>query len=913
MSISFSLPGNITDFILMKKEDYGSWDLVRNNEDLLNAVKVFLGKQITMDEWNDEVHRAIEVERSTVEFKRLVDSLTLSDSSCHIIPSFPQDGYWREYYDRLCEKFSIISAQMIRESCVNIISHLSLNEGCHDQYREPIKGAVFGSVQSGKTANMEGIIAMGCDVGFNVFVILSGNLKILRDQTRNRLDQDFSGRNQLNFIDVNSDIAVKPNQKNVIVCLKTPGSLKKLHNIITKNEIQRRKLRVVVMDDEGDLATVDSSSESAKQRATINRHIMSIVNCCPLNKPDEPYSSSYEAMNYISYTATPFAVLLNESTPESLYPRDFIISIPTSNHYFGPCQIFGCNHASCQYDGLPIINHSDRLEKEFKNYESDPSLDEPTEDLKDAICWFICCTAILRINRWRHPVSMLINTNSRIDQHHQIGKKILNYLKNNAVELEERCEAVFHEQCEKFSIEDLRQCYPEYHDPDFNEHLKKMINYPNYDQIRDVIHEIFQDGAKQIPIIDEDPVFDNGIHVCIEDSSREALEDTPYEIHSRLLYPEGDCGVDAPAFLAIGGNALSRGFTLEGLVSTFFIRPVTQADTLMQMGRWFGYREGYELLPRVWMSTQCLTDFEFLADLDADLREEIILDNQNKLIPSEFARRMLAVPNTLRLKRLTAKNKSKGMEYAEFSYSGKRQEFANFLVKEGLFDRNLNVTKDFLNGLSEIPGVEKDDSEGLDWGNVVRWQNVPLDDILNGFIRKFDNGMEKGDCYYLEQWMNQVSNNHVLESWTVVLVGQHGGKKFSLRDGSGVGMIVRGKEKGLDPSVIRIKTLWSKSDYFRDIFPKEIPDLSIQEKIRSGKYGSVFDLRQEERQSANRLDTPSIFIYCIDGKGKSRGKNKLDLDLDQDVIAFFVDIPRVTFEGDRDRVRVKLDPSYQLE
>ena len=67
----------------------------------------------------------------------------------------------------------------------------------------------------------------------------------------------------------------------------------------------------------------------------------------------------------------------------------------------------------------------------------------------------------------------------------------------------------------------------------------------------------------------------------------------------RLDYTQGP-GV----FIVVGGNILSRGLTLEGLVTSFFIRTSSAYDTLLQMGRWFGYRRGYGDLPRIWMTDE---------------------------------------------------------------------------------------------------------------------------------------------------------------------------------------------------------------------------------------------------------------------------------------------------------------------
>ena len=96
---------------------------------------------------------------------------------------------------------------------------------------------------------------------------------------------------------------------------------------------------------------------------------------------------------------------------------------------------------------------------------------------------------------------------------------------------------------------------------------------------------------------DKQPIYTNGIHVVEDNSS------TRYDESARLIYPDTEKvkGIKAKAFIVIGGNTLSRGLTIEGLVSTYFLRPTKFGDSLVQMGRWFGYRKGYELFPRVWM------------------------------------------------------------------------------------------------------------------------------------------------------------------------------------------------------------------------------------------------------------------------------------------------------------------------
>lgn len=70
---------------------------------------------------------------------------------------------------------------------------------------------------------------------------------------------------------------------------------------------------------------------------------------------------------------------------------------------------------------------------------------------------------------------------------------------------------------------------------------------------------------------------------------------------------------DGLRMIAVGGMSLSRGLTLEGLVISYFYRNSKMYDTLMQMGRWFGYRNGYADLCRIWMSDESIEWYKHIS------------------------------------------------------------------------------------------------------------------------------------------------------------------------------------------------------------------------------------------------------------------------------------------------------------
>ena len=131
----------------------------------------------------------------------------------------------------------------------------------------------------------------------------------------------------------------------------------------------------------------------------------------------------------------------------------------------------------------------------------------------------------------------------------------------------------------------------------------------------------------------------------------------------RLAYPEKSSGLDfSTAFIVIGGATLSRGLTIEGLISTYFLRSTKQADTLMQMGRWFGYRRGYELLQRIWLTENAVRQFEFLADMDSELRENIYRMELFNKKPKDYAVVIKQSP-AVNLIRITSENRMQSALY----------------------------------------------------------------------------------------------------------------------------------------------------------------------------------------------------------------------------------------------------------
>ena len=315
------------------------------------------------------------------------------------------------------------------------------------------------------------------------------------------------------------------------------------------------------------------------------------------------------------YTATPYANFLNECTEESLYPKHFIWTLKTSDEYIGPNQIFGTSDPE-KADGLDITREIsfDDLNTISQIYDANTS--ESPKSLQDSICWFICAAAVMRYQNYRKPISMLVHTSQKQVNHEAIADAISLWIKaHSTTDMVESCKKVYEEETKRISKEEWISQFPKYGIPS-----EQILDYPQFERIESRIKSLLERDMQHIKMSEEgDLKYHSGLHLVIDNCAQNGIQG---DDHVRLAYPDVDMEnypSPAPAFIIIGGSTLSRGLTIEGLVSTFFLRALCQADTLMQMGRWFGYRRGYELLPRIWMTRDTINKFVFLSQLEIEL------------------------------------------------------------------------------------------------------------------------------------------------------------------------------------------------------------------------------------------------------------------------------------------------------
>ncbi len=830
-------------------------------------------------------------------------SIPVSSTSC-----------WQLYKQKLWSKgFSEETIGEIERATLKILKRLSIDTRKID----PIKGMVIGNVQSGKTANMAALMAMAADWGWNMFIVLSGTIENLRIQTQERLHSDLDNEgcqlswfclehlsNRSNIGSRAQDLHFEDGSRlrYFTVSLKNASRLKKLLQWMQRDRHKMTQMKVLVIDDEADQAGINTANVSLSIRRPINRLITALVN--GQNESSAPVTDCYKAMNYIGYTATPYANILNESSLESLYPKNFIATLSVSNEYFGPQQIFGIPEGERQ--GLDIVRKVSEEDLILIRDLHEGAYEVMPESLEQAICWFICCVAAMRKNGYRKPISMLVHTSQIVQHHENVSGAITRWANHsNRETLLTKCHEVWDQETLNFPLGEFKEQYPDYG------LIDQLSDYPSFDEIEEEIKEILSIKLNPIKLNEEgDLTYHDGIHLCVDNSHNNGINDE--NEYLRLVYPDKDHMPEkAPAFLVIGGATLSRGLTLEGLVSTFFLRTVKQADTLMQMGRWFGYRRGYELYPRIWITDSTREQFDYLSIMDQELRDEIRMMEIQGLRPDRYAAKIRNTPR-LQLIRITANNRMQSVMNAEMDYSGSFNQTQLFDDDREILESNLKLGKDFLTKLGAPIKHKKCNPHS---SHAAIWEGVSHD-IVAAFLKafKFCSRLSVfNDLDPLLDWIAQVSAEGKLKKWNVVLAGKNSledGKLFELPNCS-VSKVIRTRKHTINEfsNVINIGALRAPIDLIADVDLEHQPADVIQ------LFNKKEDNRMKElRMKAGLGDTPQLLLYVIDKDSKPRegSKSRKPLNAPCDIIGVCINIPGdLSGAGHVARVSIKLDNRFK--
>lgn len=541
------------------------------------------------------------------------------------------DLYWAQLAARM--KAGALSDVFddVNQASTKVVAHLA-NPGVKNLKK---KGLVVGHVQSGKTANYAAVIAKAVDAGYRMVIVLSGMHNNLRKQTQQRLTHDITDESWFPLTDADNDFngahrgsALLVGRTPSLAVVKKNGSrLRRLRDFLREINIEtRRGCPILIIDDEADQATPNTSDKD-DDPSRINQLTREIWSEIPTG-------------SYVGYTATPFAnVFIDPDDETELYPSDFILALEPGEGYFGAERIFGRfnpDSAEDADDGMDVV----RSVPEEDATELQPPSDREGRDefdpdlppsLTDAVRWFCLCVAIRSLRgQGRKHTSMLVHTTHYVAPHFAMVESIKQLLAALTDEV----------------VGDDQETFARV----WNREAPSTGIAENFEEVWAVMDRV-------LPSISV--VADNG-------SSEDRLD---YDV------VDGDGQPLPQNVIAVGGGTLSRGLTLEGLVVSYFVRTSSTYDTLLQMGRWFGYRSGYGDLPRIWTPDDLREEFRFLAQVEHELREEIRVMSKSGLTPHELGLKIRAHPGRLSI---TAATKMRNAQMVRLSYAGQTMQTIQF-------------------------------------------------------------------------------------------------------------------------------------------------------------------------------------------------------------------------------------------
>lgn len=608
--------------------------------------------------------------------------------------------HWSRYKKYISQTLPYGVVKTIDDDTDVVMNNLA-NPHTEDQFS--LYGMVVGHVQSGKTGNYSALVSKAADSGYKFIVVIAGGLNNLRNQTQERLNESFIGREGTNFVGVGN--FANSNRKRTPVSLTTKVTdfnksdatgakqgldldmgdrpvilvIKKntrtLFNVIEwlKSHYQEeiKDHAMLLIDDESDYASINTKDEN--NPTSINKKIRELI-------------SLFRKSAYVAYTATPYANIFIDYKAETkefgkdLFPEDFIYALEAPTNYFGAAKIF------LDPTKKHLVKVDDHINIIPGNHKKDLNFEELPTSLEEAIRLFTLNVAIRHLRRQedKHN-SMMIHITRFTRVHHEVYIKVSEYLETlqSAVIVQG---SIGSQSKKNTHIQDLKATFEK-------KYTALEFNWKNV-------------LAKLIEVIE---LID----------TREVHKDKKQE----LVYPK-----EKPVhFIVVGGTSLARGYTLEGLSVSYFLRTTVFYDTLMQMGRWFGYRPNYEDLCKVYMTETVFNSFTTIIGATLDLVDSLRKMSRLKLTPRDFGLAVQQHPDSGL--QVTARNKLKQTKdiYFEMKLDGHLKETSWIPTNEKDTEHNIQAIEDLVLKLGQDnPNKKKPEI----WSEIKK---EPVFDFLEKF------------------------------------------------------------------------------------------------------------------------------------------------------------------------------------
>jgi hypothetical protein len=736
------------------------------------------------------------------------------------------------------------------------------------------RGLVVGQVQSGKTSNYTGLICKAADAGYKLIIVLAGTHNNLRSQTQLRIDEGFLGfdtQHQRAFDQNNRWIGVG-RTNNGIIAHSLTSSLDKgdfttgaanglginfntnepIIAVVKKNASVLNRLLIwlsaqanetgegrrvirnkslLLIDDEADNASINTRPEN-DGTTRINGLIRDILRL-------------FDKSGYVGYTATPFANIFIPLTEDDLFPRDFIVNLPAPSNYIGPEKIFGFEPVEDDDDSdtvLPIVRRVD----DHQSFLSDPGgehdgLDQSAvpDSLRVAIKCFIITCAIRRVRgQINSHNSMLVHISRLIALQRQIRDLVENVFDFYRRGIELNVPPI---------IDELRKT--------FEEDTDTFRSYVTTSQ--KILNSALADIDPQIQVHEWPEVH----AVLNEAAARITVKEINGGSADVLNYFDHQNGLSV---IAIGGDKLSRGLTLEGLSVSYYLRTSRMYDTLMQMGRWFGYRSGYVDLCRLFISRELNEWFCHITLASEQLRDEFdYMADVAGSTPNQYALRVRTHPGVLQI---SASNKIRRAVEVRVSWSGRLVESYELSKRPDIIQTNLEAAKSLIRSL----GAPQESS-----GRYHLWRNTGIT-FIKDFLRRFNtyDNLKSAWPANLLIFIELNERYNELNQWAVGLISKERTSKRYIVSGLDIGLITRRKDNdksGDELYYIRKSHIISPGDEFIDLSAEEYQEALRQtEELWRGKSKEgvpLFPGGEVVRNTVRKPDRPLLLIYFLDPEG----------------------------------------------
>lgn len=745
----------------------------------------------------------------------------------------------------------------------------------------PCRGMVIGDVQAGKTNNYSALINKAADAGYKLIIVLTGTVEDLRQQTQERLDSDFVGSvsiagrsskdketkiigvgrsddSRLPFCLTDRDDDVKKDPRYriatisepiLVVTKKNKFPLQRLVTWLT-SEINAKNGKVdqpvLIIDDEADNASVNTGKDDEDPK-TINRLIREVVAAC-------------RRASYVAYTATPFANIFihpdsegDRAETDDLFPKDFIVALNPPSSYCGASFFFRGEQTE------KICIEIEDAEEHLKiTHSPGTAIYSIPESLKDAIGVFLLACAVKDIRRRKHIIK------------HEHDSMLINMSRLTAIQSD--------------ITPHVDTCLDSYWDA-ITIHACKE----NPETKSTVVANLHQLWARHYQGTGEE----SWAEICHSLSIMEKPKTVT--VHSKsgdaLVYDK-----DGPKKqIAIGGLKLSRGLTLEGLVTSYFYRRSVMYDSLMQMGRWYGYRDGYQDLLRIWITSESLDWYAQISKASEDLREQVAEMQRRNKTPREFGLRVQASPDALMV---TAANKMRTATTitTRLRFDDRLLETDCVDSRPEVIESNLNVFSRFLTQIdkSRMPEHEVPERHR----QHLHFKNVFAEDVIK-CLENLNNHPSCGFWAESDLFLQFIKDRSADEwaLWDVFVYMPKADKEGSWESPNG-DAFRRLKRTVVSDNPNSKDARNPKNNYElrlnrkQTITDKVAEDLGLTQKeleIIEQRDGSVTNKTARKFRSENKKN-PSLIFHVIRAC-KYLDENKTNLDYEKTVLGWAISIP----------------------